>query len=400
MNVIVTAVPGHGHVNPMVPLARTLAARGHRVTFVTGVEMQERVAQLGFACVAAGPTLEQMQATALADPGVRAFLATEPWKVAAAIFANRARGVLADLDEAGLVPDVVVHDAYELAGPVLAARAGAAWVTHGLGPRWPSFLEDQVGTLVADLWDAGSAPPRGGIGHHAYIEICPPAVRSDDSVGTDPVIEARSVPLDEPPHPAVIARQPGRRRIYATLGTFSNAEPAPFRTLLDALAGVDADAVLTVGDRIGRQTLGPIPGNVLVERYVPQAQILAGCDLAICHGGSGTMLAALGRAVPVVIVPQGADQFRNAPFWARSGAAVVVPAAELSAAAIEDALAAGDLRSAARSTGRAIAAMPPVEAAADQVEALCAQVSGPARSEAPAPADATNDQGLELRSQG
>ena len=370
MNVIFTAVPGHGHINPMVPLARALAARGHRVTFVTGAEMQERVVQLGFACVAAGPTLEQMQATALADPGVRSFLATEPWKVAAAIFATRGRGVLADLDGVDLAPDVVVHDAYELAGPVLAARAGVAWVTHGLGPRWPSFLEDRVGTLVGDLWGGGGAPPRGGIGHHAYVEICPPAVRSDDSVGTDPTIESRSIPLDEPPHPAAIALPAGRRRIYATLGTFSNAEPAPFRSLLDALAGVDAGAILTVGDRIDRQALGPVPDNVVVERYVPQAQVLAGCDLAVCHGGSGTMLAALGRAVPVVIVPQGADQFRNAPFWARSGAAVVVPAPELSAATIEDALAERNLRSAASSTARAIAAMPSVEAAADRVEGL------------------------------
>lgn len=245
-----------------------------------------------------------------------------------------------------------------------------AWVSHGLGPRWPSFLEDGVGELVADLWGAGGAPPRGGIGRHAYVEICPPAVRSDDSVGTDPTIESRSVPLDEPPHAAALAPRPGRRRIYATLGTFSNAEPAPFRSLLDALAGVDAVTVMTVGDRIDRQALDPIPQNVLVERYVPQAQVLARCDLAVCHGGSGTMLAALGRGVPVVIVPQGADQFRNAPFWARSGAAVVVPAAELSVATIGDALAAGDLRSAARSTARAIAAMPPVEAAADRVEGL------------------------------
>lgn len=370
MNIVFTAVPGHGHVNPMVPLARTLAARGHRVTFVTGAEMQGRVENLGFACVAAGPTLEQMQATALADPGVRSFLASEPWKVAAAIFANRARGVLADLEAVDLAPDLVVHDAYELAGPVLAARAGVAWVTHGLGPRWPSFLEDQVGTLVADLWEATGAPPRGGIGHHAYVEICPPAVRPDDAADTDPTIEARSVALDEPPHPAAIAFPPGRRRIYATLGTFSNGEPAPFRSLLDALGDVDAGAVLTVGHRVGLGSIGPIPGNVVVERYVPQAQVLAACDLAVCHGGSGTMLAALGHGVPVVIVPQGADQFRNAPFWARSGAAVVVPAGELSAASIDDALGARDLRSAAAETESAIAAMPPVDALADRVEAL------------------------------
>jgi UDP:flavonoid glycosyltransferase YjiC (YdhE family) len=372
VNVVFTAVPGHGHVNPMVPLARTLAARGHRVRFVTGAEMQGRVEQLGFTCVAAGPTLAQMQADALADPAVRASLASEPWRAAAAIFASRANGVLADLEGTDLGADVVVHDAYELAGPVLAARAGVPWVTHGLGPRWPAFLEDLVGTLVAGLRGAGAGalPPRGGIGHHAYVEICPPAVRAGDAPATGTVLESRPEALDEPPHPSPVWADDGRRRIYATMGTFTNSDPAPFRAVLDACAGIDAGVVLTVGNRLDRKALGPVPANVRVERYVPQAQALAGCNLAICHGGSGTMLASLARGVPALIAPQGADQFRNAPFWAQSGAAVVVPTAELSQPTVEGALANVDLRGAAQSAAASIAAMPPVESVADHIEAL------------------------------
>ena len=376
MHVLFTAVAGHGHVNPMVPLARALKGRGHRVTFITGAEMRARVEQLGFDCVAAGPTVTEMQAEALADAGVRAVLATEPWRVAAAIFATRAGAVLRDLDGADLAPDLVVHDAYELAGPVLAAGAGVPWVTHGLGPRWPSFLEDLIGTLVAHLWEAAGVRPlaRGGIGHHAYIEICPPAVRADDSVTTGRLVELRPVPLDEPPHRSTLFAGSGCPRIYATLGTFTNDDPDAFQALLTACCGVDAEVVLTVGGVVDPGRLGPLPAGARVERYVPQAQILSDCDLVVCHGGSGTVLAALAHAVPLVIVPQGADQFRNAPFWERSGAAVVVPMDQLSggtiAAALSAAVEGGPLRVAAGATAATIAAMPAVEAVADEVEAL------------------------------
>lgn len=370
-------VPGHGHVNPLLPLARMFAKRGHRITFVTGAEIRARVEQLGFDCMPAGPTLEEMQSSALADPEVRAFGPAEPWQVAAAIFAGRARGALRDLEGVDLRPDLVVHDAYELAGPILAARAGVPWVSHAVGPRWPSFLEARVGELAADLWDetgARTTPPQGGIGHHAYVEICPAAVRSDDSAAAATLVESRPVPLDEPPHRAATFPLSGRPRIYVTFGTFTNAYPGPFRSLLDACGTIDADVIMTVGERVDLAALGRIPENVRVERYVPQAQVLDQCDLVVCHGGSGTVLAALGRAVPLVIVPQGADQFRNAPFWQRSGAVVVVDLAELSSKAVEAALATagpgGPLRLGAMATAAAIAAMPPVEAVADRIETM------------------------------
>ncbi|HVM39835.1 MAG TPA: glycosyltransferase [Acidimicrobiia bacterium] len=375
MHVVFTAVPGHGHVNPMVPLARALAGRGHDVTFVTGVEMRERVEELGFPCVPAGPTLDEMQGNALAEPSVRAFLETEPWRVAAAIFAGRVPEMLDDLTAADVRPDLVVHDAYELSGPILAAREGVPWVTHALGPRWPRYLEEAAGDLVAPAWVSNGCQPvaRAGLGHHAYVEICPPVVRPGDAVVSDHVLESRPQALDEP---AVVADPFGGatgRRMYATLGTFTNSDAGAFRSVLDACNGIEATVLLTVGSGLEPAALRPLPDNVRVERYVPQAQILGDVDLVLCHGGSGTMLAALAAGVPVVIVPQGADQFRNAPFWVASGA-VVTPDGPLSGAVLRRALAdarpGGPLREAAERVRDVIAAMPPPETTAAHIESL------------------------------
>jgi UDP:flavonoid glycosyltransferase YjiC (YdhE family) len=373
VQVLFTCVPGHGHLNPMVPLAHELKARGCDVRFTTGTQLVPRVEALGFPCVAAGPSLADMQSNALADPRIRACLDTEPWVVAAAIFGGRARRVVEDLDATELSPQLVIHDAMETAGPVLGARYGVPWATHGLGPRWPALVEDALPSFVDALWrDIELDPlPRGGLGHHAYLEVCPPAVRSDNGRDDERVIECRSVPLDEPD--ARLPAQTGtdRPNLYCTLGTFSNSNTPVFRTLLEAVGSLDVDALLTTGWGIDRGSLGPVPDNIHVEEYVPQAQALERADLVVCHGGSGTMLAALGAGTPIVALPQGADQFINAPWWTRSGAVTVLQPADADAAtlasSIVSTLDSPSIRAAAELTARNIAAMPSPSEAAEKL---------------------------------
>lgn len=299
MQVLFTCVPGHGHLNPMVPLARELVSRGCDVRFATGDELAARVEALGFRCHAAGPTLAAMQSNAIADPRVRAALDAEPWVAAAAIFGGRVGAVAEGLDDADLSPDLVVHDAMELAGPFIAARYGVPWVTHGLGPRWPSLVEDAIP---------------------------------------------------------------------------SNTNAEVFRTLIEAVGSLDLDVLITTGWGVGRDELGPVPANVLVEEYVPQGQVLDQVSLVVCHGGSGTMLASLGAGLPVVALPQGADQFVNAPCWLRSGAVAVLQPSGLDVASIASTVAStlhsAEMRAAAELASQAMAAMPPPSESADAVLAL------------------------------
>jgi MGT family glycosyltransferase len=82
--------------------------------------------------------------------------------------------------------------------------------------------------------------------------------------------------------------------------------------------------VVTVGREIDPATLGPQPGHVRVERYVPQAALLAHCDVTISHGGSGSTIGALAAGVPMVLLPMGADQPDNARRVVALGAGVTL----------------------------------------------------------------------------
>jgi len=63
--------------------------------------------------------------------------------------------------------------------------------------------------------------------------------------------------------------------------------------------------------------LGTLPDKVRVERYVHQPGVLDDVDVAIHHGGTGTLLACLAVGVTQVVTPQGAHQFMNADQLAR-----------------------------------------------------------------------------------
>jgi MGT family glycosyltransferase len=107
------------------------------------------------------------------------------------------------------------------------------------------------------------------------------------------------------------------------LGHMSIAAEA-YDSVLEAVAGLDARVLLTVGHRFDTSRLTRIPRNVHVEPWVDQADALAHADLVVSHGGSGTTFGALAAGVPLVVVPLFADQFANGETVAGRGAGVVV----------------------------------------------------------------------------
>ena len=61
---------------------------------------------------------------------------------------------------------------------------------------------------------------------------------------------------------------------------------------------------------------------MIVERYIPQGEVLPLADAVLCHGGSGSTLAALAHGLPLVLLPAGADQFENAAACEAAEAAI------------------------------------------------------------------------------
>ena len=99
-----------------------------------------------------------------------------------------------------------------------------------------------------------------------------------------------------------------------------------------------------------------------MERYISQGLVLPHASVVVSHGGSGSTLAALAYGLPILFVPQAADQFENAAHAERLGAGVrLMPdALDVSSAraALEALLADPAFRTQAQALAAEIAAMP------------------------------------------
>jgi UDP:flavonoid glycosyltransferase YjiC (YdhE family) len=203
---------------------------------------------------------------------------------------------------------------------------GVHSVHHGFGRRVPAVCFEQAAKEMDLVWAAhGLAPaPLCGAFRGDYIDICPPSIRPaavDDGV---PVFEMRVSPeIGTKPQQPWRTRLTTGRTVYVTLGTMFN-DLRVFRVLLDGLSRVDCAVVATVGRDNDPERLEPVPANMIVERFIPQDEVLPHIAATVCHGGSGSTLAALAHGVPMLMLPQAADQFENAQVCQEIGAALAL----------------------------------------------------------------------------
>src|SRR6185437_1523287 len=108
--------------------------------------------------------------------------------------------------------------------------------------------------------------------------------------------------------------------------------------VLDALADEPVNVLVTVGRDNDPSKLSVDASSVHVAQFLPQAEVLPRCSLAVHHAGAGTTFGILAHGLPSVALPQGADNFAIADRLAAAGAAHVVAPAEVTPERVRDAV--------------------------------------------------------------
>ena len=138
--------------------------------------------------------------------------------------------------------------------------------------------------------------------------------------------------------PAWVSDLPDQPVVYATMGTAFNQVECILEVVLEGLRNESITLIVTTGRDRDPASFGSQPPNVHLERYVPQSLLFPYCDLVLTHGGSGTVLTALGHGLPMIIVPVSADQPDNARRCEQLGVARVIPPENRTPAAFRDAV--------------------------------------------------------------
>jgi UDP:flavonoid glycosyltransferase YjiC (YdhE family) len=393
MRVLITSVSGYGHLQPLLPLASALADAGHEVAIATGSDLRRRAEAAGFPVFDAGidaGTAFELLAEHYPDQEYNRLKPAEilDWYLPHLFGEIMAPAMLSDLEP--LVrswhPDVILHDTWEFAGPIVAASAGIPSINQTLGIRFNDRIIDAIAEALAPLWrQRGLEPdPTAGLYRHLCLDITPPSFQ--------PYELARKRESMRPLRPTSMPSLPGERLppwiekrqeaplLHMTLGTNmgTNADIAMFRGVIDGLSHLDVDVLITMGVEGDPAELGSWPENVHVEHYMPHALLLPLCSAVICHGGPGTTLSALALGLPLLILPQGADQYLVGDLVRASCAGLCLTPQNVNASTVRQSVLAlldePGYRANARRLQREIAAMPGPEEAIRLIEEVAACV--------------------------
>lgn len=353
-----------------MPLAWACRDAGHQVLFGTGEKFRPRLQELGFRTERVGISIDEADALAMRDdPGLNDLPREERWRFGVVVFGDvLARRTMEDvrplLEDAR--PDLLIYDEVDIGAAAAAQLAGVPAVAHSLGRQLPDLIRRAALERLAEVVRGHDldALPGDLFEANAYLDICPPSLQDASASEPGERIPLRPVAPVGPTDvlPRWVASVRSRPLVYLTLGTYVSGHVGALRAAAAGLATLDVDALVTVGPDGDPSALGPLPGSVRVERFVPQGVLLRHVDAVAHHGGSGTMLGALAHGIPQLLLPHGADQFVNAQALVDSGAGRCLLPEQITpesvAGAVQALLSDPGYRAAARGIATEIAAMP------------------------------------------
>ena len=324
LRILFTFIAGSGHFRPLIPLARAAQTAGHTVAVAGASRRQEEIAAAGFTGIATSASPPPPAGEPAGDPNA-------PWTPdphreqlwLAEGFARRgARRHVTSIGEIARAfrPDVLVRDEVDFGTAIVAELLGIPCATVSVLAAGGFLRKELVAEPLNELRTEHGllAEPQltmldGGLVLAPY----PPSYR-DPAFPLPPHAFPFRPQAPVPPHSAS-----DTPTVYFTLGTV-RTDTDLYNRVLAGLRDLPVNAVLTVGDRFDPTEVEPQPDHIRIERFVPQEELLPGCDLVISHGGSGSVLGALAHGLPLVLAPMSADQPYNARRCVELGTARVL----------------------------------------------------------------------------
>jgi MGT family glycosyltransferase len=354
--------PAHGHVNPTLPVVAELVERGHRVTYVVASQFADVVAATGASVLSYDSVVPKSWATVAIPAEITGD------DIAKSMPAHFSEAVL-PLDAAEKRfgddrPDLMVYDSFGYASGRLLARkwgipslltattlaaneqfspyAKLAETMPAIDPAHPAFAE--YAAMVRETLDT-----------HGMGEVT-----NDEFTGAAEDLTMVFVPGEFQPgfetfdeRFAFVGPCLGNREhqgewtppesglpvLLVALGSFGYENQAGFfRDCVTAFADLPWHVVLSLGELVKPEDLGPLPPNIEARSWVPQLSVLAHASAFVSHAGMGSTMESLSFGVPPVVVPRTGEQELVGDRVAELGLGKVIPPAEVTAESLRAAV--------------------------------------------------------------
>ncbi|MEU5657510.1 macrolide family glycosyltransferase [Streptomyces sp. NPDC047737] len=347
-HIAMAGIPAVSHVLPSLDIIRELVARGHRVTYANDPAVSELIAPTGaelVPCTSGLPVADNdwpadpiaamglfLDDAVQALPQLRAAYDDDPadlYLYDIGAYAARALAESQNRPVVQLSPTFVAWDGYEQEVAAQLRQLPGADAYRARFARWLAGC----GASTTDV-DAFSGPPARALalisramqpyadkvdaGKVTFVGPCFDASAGDG--GWTRPADAENV-------------------LLISLGSAYTRQPEFYRQCLAAYGDLPGwHVVLQIGRYTDARELGSIPPRVEVHPWVPQRAILAQADAFVTHAGMGGCGEGLLAGVPMIAVPQAAEQFMNADRLVELGVARRIDTPDATAGALRAAL--------------------------------------------------------------
>ncbi|ATL27679.1 macrolide family glycosyltransferase [Streptomyces formicae] len=348
-HIAMIGVPMVSHVLPGLEVIRELAARGHRVTYANDPATAALIEPTGAELVPYDSTLPFRDNIWPDDP-----------IEASSLFLDDAMAVLPQLHAAydEDPADLYLYDIGAYVARALAEAQGRPLVQ--LSPTfvaWGSYQED-VGAYLGQLPGADALEAR----FKEWLAGCGATTLDVAEFSGMPPRGIATIPRAMQPHADTVdperidfvgpcfggraeqeswARPAGAEKVLlVSLGSSYTQQPEFYRQCVAAFGDLPGwHVVLQIGKHVDPAELGrDLPVNVEVRSWVPQLAILEQADAFVTHAGMGSSSEGLFCGVPMIAVPQGAEQPMNADRLVELGVARRLDTADATGDALRAAL--------------------------------------------------------------
>lgn len=316
-------IPAHGHTNPTLGVVKELISRGHQVWYYSYEAFREKIEAAGAVFVSCDDYDMEQKLAPKDATRVGKDLAFSTRILVDTTLALDDR-VCADMER--LKPDCIVADSMAVWGKAVAMKLGIPFVssttTFAFNQYSAKIMKQSCGEMLKMIWSMPQISKqikrlqKKGYPVKHVLDILQNDAHTHTIVYTSPEFQPCSETFSDKyafVGPSIRPasnefEKTGDTLIYISMGTVNNDLMPLYKRCIAALADTGYQVVLSVGNLVAMEEFGELPERISVFPHVDQIAVLRKADVFVSHCGMNSVCESLYFGVPLVMLPQTAEQ--------------------------------------------------------------------------------------------
>lgn len=323
MKIVFFNIPAHGHTNPTLGVVKELIKNNHEVYYYSYENMREKIESSGAHFISCDKYDSQINISNEDKEKIAKDLVYSM---------NLIIDMTLELDDAileemkELKPDVIIADSMAFWGKLIAQKLNIPFISSTTTFAFNRYSakvmkQERMGLFkflrsVSKINKSLERLRQKGYNVKSFLDI----IGNDNSISTivytskyfqpysetfsdnyafvGPILRETTTPMEKTHIPTV----------YISLGTVNNNNKDFYINCFNALKNENLNVIMSVGNDIDFDSLGKIPDNFIVKKYVDQISVLQIANVFITHSGMNSVSEALYNGIPLILFPQTAEQ--------------------------------------------------------------------------------------------